>query len=365
MATGSRTVEPGITIFSAAEIRVALAPVARFPKEILEGYISWISCYRHVPLPLIKSFYRESQKSPFQSLPWKTGCLHFRFLQEEEMRRQSRLVEIHASRQVLVVLGLVHCPSTPDVERALGDFDKMCRQYPGALVYRCLVLEPGEEQVVGGDGSQSSPLAREEVVLFPPGDDPIRVQQHLEVVMHDLAAQVLTALEGWVLSAQPSMARLNTYADTAEFAGAVAVLEEVQKRLQVSDEEKEKRRWGRLQKAKGDMCLLAGSPRDAFEHYKSSMDLARTTGDLVWYGVALEGLAEARLMECIALSPVFATPHRASTGGQDPSVPPGSADRPTTASPLGPLGPVPQGFSSRAVWEVLRNAGLEGEPLGA
>ncbi len=31
---------------------------------------------------------------------------------------------------------------------------------------------------------------------------------------------------------------------------------------------REKKRWGRLMKAKGDLCLMAGSPQDAHEHYK-------------------------------------------------------------------------------------------------
>ena len=47
------------------------------------------------------------------------------------------------------------------------------------------------------------------------------------------------------------------------------VIEEVQKRLASSDEEvREKRRWARLMKAKGDFCLMAGSPQDAHEHYR-------------------------------------------------------------------------------------------------
>jgi hypothetical protein len=45
---------------------------------------------------------------------------------------------------------------------------------------------------------------------------------------------------------------------------------------------KEKKRWGRLQKAKGDWALLAGSPRDAFEHYKSGMELSKAAGDAMW-----------------------------------------------------------------------------------
>lgn len=47
-------------------------------------------------------------------------------------------------------------------------------------------------------------------------------------------------------------------------------------------EVKEKKRWGRLQKLKGDVALLAGSPRDAFEHYKSSLDLSKAAGDFIW-----------------------------------------------------------------------------------
>lgn len=30
----------------------------------------------------------------------------------------------------------------------------------------------------------------------------------------------------------------------------------------------EKKRWGRLMKAKGDLCLMAGSVQDALDHYR-------------------------------------------------------------------------------------------------
>jgi alkylated DNA repair dioxygenase AlkB len=45
---------------------------------------------------------------------------------------------------------------------------------------------------------------------------------------------------------------------------------------------KEKKKWGRLQKAKGDMALLAGSPRDAFEHYKCALELSTKSSDFIW-----------------------------------------------------------------------------------
>ena len=56
----------------------------------------------------------------------------------------------------------------------------------------------------------------------------------------------------------------------ADFTGsAPGVRDEMSKRLTLGDgEAREKQRWGRLMKLKGDMCLMCGSPRDAYEHYK-------------------------------------------------------------------------------------------------
>ena len=56
-----------------------------------------------------------------------------------------------------------------------------------------------------------------------------------------------------------------------------------------------KRRYGRLQKAMGDMCLLAGSAVDATEHYATAVDLSRMCSDTVWCGAALSGLATAKV----------------------------------------------------------------------
>lgn len=36
---------------------------------------------------------------------------------------------------------------------------------------------------------------------------------------------------------------------------------------------------GRVSKARADLCLLAGSPRDAFEHYKQTSELAKVRGE--------------------------------------------------------------------------------------
>ncbi len=56
-----------------------------------------------------------------------------------------------------------------------------------------------------------------------------------------------------------------------------------------------KRRYGRLQKAMGDVSLLAGSPADAIEHYTTAIDLSKACGDVVWTGAAIAGVASAKV----------------------------------------------------------------------
>lgn len=60
-------------------------------------------------------------------------------------------------------------------------------------------------------------------------------------------------------------------------------------------EVKTKKRYGRLQKAMGDHCLLAGSPRDALDHFNVAADLCRVVGDWVFQAGALEGQASAKV----------------------------------------------------------------------
>lgn len=56
-----------------------------------------------------------------------------------------------------------------------------------------------------------------------------------------------------------------------------------------------KKRYCRLQKAMGDMCLLAGSPLDAMDHYNTAIELGRATGDHIYLGAAILGCAEAKV----------------------------------------------------------------------
>ena len=66
---------------------------------------------------------------------------------------------------MLVVIGVVHCPSlaSPDLAAAYAEFRRLCRQFPAALAARCFAFEPSEAQA-----AQDS-TALPDLVLFPPG----------------------------------------------------------------------------------------------------------------------------------------------------------------------------------------------------
>ena len=105
-----RIIEPAVTVFSAAELRVvsggaqglctaalcfcrmsstsapcaperqAVIPIGEVGEEELLRYASLITRFRQVELANVRSFYKEQQKSPFKFFPWKSGTMHFRFL---------------------------------------------------------------------------------------------------------------------------------------------------------------------------------------------------------------------------------------------------------------------------------------------
>lgn len=65
---------------------------------------------------------------------------------------------------MLVVIGIVHCPSISELSATYGEFQRMCEQFPEALTCRCFAFEPSDQQI--SEDSQ----ALQDMVLFPPGE---------------------------------------------------------------------------------------------------------------------------------------------------------------------------------------------------
>ncbi|TYG60059.1 hypothetical protein ES288_D07G037100v1 [Gossypium darwinii] len=267
--------EPDVSIETSCMIRIAVLPIGDVPSTLLRDYHSMLLRHRTIPLSTISSFYTEHQKSPFAHQPWETGSLRFKFVLGGAP--PSPWEDFQPHRKILGVIGICHCPSSPDLDLVIDQFNAAWRGYSSVLVQRCFAFSPGDSQL-------EDTKKRENLVLFPPSDRSAQ-ELHLQTMMQDISASLLMEFEKWVLQAESAGTILKTPLDSQ----ATLSSEEVIKA--------KKRRLARAQKTIGDYCLLAGSPVDANAHYSTALELARLTADYFWYAGALEGSVCALLVD--------------------------------------------------------------------
>ncbi|KAJ6406177.1 hypothetical protein OIU84_009826 [Salix udensis] len=242
--------EPDVSIETSSMIRIAILPIGEIPHQTLRDYYSIFHHHHPIPLSSISSFYTEEQKSPFTSLPWDTGSLRFKFILGGSP--PSPWEDFQANRKILAVIGVFHCPLSPDLDSVIEEFDGVCKGYASALVTRCFGFFPCDSQL----------------------ED-------------EIAASLLMEFEKYVFQAESSGTILKTPLDLQASLSSEEVIQA------------KKRRLGRAQKTIGDYCLLAGSPVDANAHYSTALELARLTTDYFWYAGALEGSICALLIDQI------------------------------------------------------------------
>lgn len=268
--------EPDVSIDSSSMIRIAVLPVGEIHLHLFRKYAGMLGRHHKIELSTITSFYTEHQKSPFSQQPWESGSLRFKFIIGGSP--PSPWEDFQSNRKILGVIGICHCPSSPDLDSVVEQFAAACKGYSSSLVQRCFAFSPGDTQLADENNKGNK------LVLFPPADQ--RTQEiHLQTMMQDIAASLLMEFEKWVLQAESGGTILKTPLDSQASLSSEEVIKA------------KKRRLGRAQKTIGDYCLLAGSPVDANAHYSTALELARLTGDYFWYAGALEGGVCALLMD--------------------------------------------------------------------
>ncbi|XP_047147150.1 trafficking protein particle complex II-specific subunit 120 homolog [Vigna umbellata] len=215
--------------------------------------------------------------SPFVVQPWDSGSLRFKFVLGGAP--PSPWEDFQSNRKTLGVVGIVHCPSSYDLDNAVDLLTNVYKSFPSSLVDRCFAFCPNDSQDLE-EGSKKGGNLR----LFPPADRPT-LEFHLNTMMQEIAASLLMEFEKWVLQAESSGTILKTPLDSQASLSSEEVIKA------------KKRRLGRAQKTIGDYCLLAGSPVDANAHYSTALELSRLTGDYFWYAGALEGSVCALLID--------------------------------------------------------------------
>lgn len=253
-------------------IRVAVVAIGEMPAAHFRDYVAMLVQHTKIPLSSVSAYYTEHQKSPFSQQPWETGSLMLKFMVGGASR--SPWEDFQAHRKILGVIGLCHCPLTPEISAAYEQFLTICKAYPSAQVTRCFAFHPADAQIEVDDEKK-----KEFLVMFPSMDRQ-ELKVHMQTLMKDFAASLLMAFESWVLHLKP--VGLTTPLDSQVSLN--------------SDEVNKKRKLGRVQKTMGDYCLLAGSPLDANSHYYTAIELARLTGDNLWQAGAIEGYVCATVL---------------------------------------------------------------------
>ena len=137
--------EPDVSIETSSMIRVAVIPVGPVPPNHLRDYSAMLLRHCTISLSTISSFYTEHQKGPFSNQPWDSGSLRFKFMLGGSP--SSPWEDFQSNRKILAVIGLCHCPSSPDLDAVVDQFAAACKGYPSALVQRCFGFCPGDSQV--------------------------------------------------------------------------------------------------------------------------------------------------------------------------------------------------------------------------
>ncbi|CAL9102757.1 unnamed protein product [Musa textilis] len=269
--------EPDVSIETGSMIRIAVLPVGgSIPHPRFRSYVEMLGRHTRIDLSSISSFYSEHQKSPFTHQPWETGSLRFKFMLGGAP--PSAWEDFQSCRKILAVIGLCHCPASPDLDLVADQFATACKAYTSALAKRCFAFFPTDSQLEEGDNK------RENILLFPPSDQKTQ-EFHMLTMMQDLAASLLMEFEKWVLRAESAGTILKTPLDSQSSLGSEEFIKA------------KKRRLARAQKTIGDYCMLAGSPIDANAHYSTAIELARLTGDIFWHAGAMEGSVCALLVD--------------------------------------------------------------------
>lgn len=265
-----------MSIETSCMIRIAVLPIGPIQPSLFRDYVAMLDRHHKIELSSISTFYTEHQKSPFSNQPWDSGSIRLKFMIGGTP--PSPWEDFQSNRKIHAVIGICHCPSSPDLDSVMVQFSAACKGYASSLVQRCFAFCPGDSQLE--DESKKGG----KLILFPPADRQTQ-EFHLQTMVQDIAGSLLMGFEKWVLQAESGGTILKTPLDSQASLGSEEVIRA------------KKRRLGRAQKTIGDYCLLAGSPVDANAHYSTSLELARLTGDYFWYAGALEGSVCALLID--------------------------------------------------------------------
>eukprot|EP01114_Cavostelium_apophysatum_P012728 TRINITY_DN2914_c0_g1_i2.p1 TRINITY_DN2914_c0_g1~~TRINITY_DN2914_c0_g1_i2.p1 ORF type:complete len:1117 (-),score=390.23 TRINITY_DN2914_c0_g1_i2:29-3379(-) len=265
--------------YSPKAIQVVVVPIGEISPFKFQFYLDLFRSCSPVDIQEISNGYSQG---PLSNRNWKDAKIHLNFHPVPD-RSKDDLVDVwgnfQAHRKTYCVIGIVLCNQFPDLSIAKHQFLNVLRSYPSSITSKCFAFEPMPDQPDLSGG--------ESLVMIPNGDMN-RLSFYIRTQIFDMTATLLKTLEDWLSGKREPK---------EEAAAFISTLLDSQETDAEGISKLKKRKQGRLNKVKGDWCLLAGSPADAVLFYNAAIEQTRSYNDRIWLGGALEGYIASILQE--------------------------------------------------------------------
>ncbi|EGC33478.1 hypothetical protein DICPUDRAFT_154468 [Dictyostelium purpureum] len=287
--------EMNLTFTENRSIKVIILPIGDISPEKYKEYTSLIKTINIIELSSITRSQNES--TPFEKISWVDGSMLLNFVDASSYQR-SEYEEFQTYKKVFGVIGVVDCKKSKDLMVTKKLFEQAVNQYPSCVSSLCCAFDPMDDQQDLGLGAN--------LIMIPNNSDRKHLIFYLTTLLIDFSHMILKHFEKVVSESDASSGNtsgiglsINTASGSSTTSTNNSLITTPLDSVKLWDEinRAKKRKAGRLNKCKGDYCLLAGSPLDAFKYYDQSLESCRNNSDLEWLGGSCEGYISAVLLK--------------------------------------------------------------------
>ncbi|KAJ3160687.1 hypothetical protein HDU86_000446 [Geranomyces michiganensis] len=335
-----------VALLRPSHIRVLLVPIHPIRKETFRQYVDTISEFAVVSTgDLTKPDSTKATSKFAQQMYEHDGYLHINYVTSYN-KDHAPLEEIQPWRQIVAVVGVMHCQQVTSIGEGGKRFQSILNRYPAVLASRCFAFEPTEQQADDTRGC----------IMIP--DDPKKLSFYLQTQINDLANELLVAFGNMAAHAEkrpmingplmnsPLILPASTSATSSpigntaspsalhaassatsiipspigaslpsaglrEASGPSLIPQDSASSMLgniFAPDKTKKRTPARAQKIVGDLFLLAGRLDLAISSYSTALEAMKAMADYQWQACALESYYCALLLSLLSKTGAWPPP---------------------------------------------------------
>ncbi|KAI9101236.1 transport protein Trs120 or TRAPPC9 TRAPP II complex subunit-domain-containing protein [Phlyctochytrium arcticum] len=344
-------------LLKSCRVRVLLVPIHPIRQDTFQSYVDVISQFSVVSMTdLTPPDLSRSTSKYTEQMYHHEGYMHINYATSYN-KEHLPLEEFQLHRQVMAVIGIMHCQEVDSIGEGYKRFQNILTRYPNVLVSRCFAFEPTEQQADDTRGC----------IMIP--DDSKKLSFYLMTQINDLANELVTAFGNQAaqyekrpmisgpllhspltpapltnqLSMSPALGTPTPYSPSLQMVQSSASLAQMgapspspsplpgtmreasMATLATQDstvsilgnlfapDKTKKRTPSRAQKLVGDLFLLAGRLDLAISSYSAAIEAMKATADYQWLGAAMEAYYCALILSLLPKTGVWPS----DTNGSD------------------------------------------------